>query len=166
MISYTTSALLVFQHKYILFPIFYGGFQHYNCKLNEHSFANDADEDSGVLLIIYKYIYTMLTVCIDVDAPGPSHPWQAWRICRHRLMRNTISGCISIGGRSAGAAKAAASQASSSKTPAHLPLHRRLLFPSEPVDAPLPQIIKAQGQLVEELNERSARRISEMHVGR
>lgn len=57
--------------------------------------------------------------------------------------------------RTAGAAKAAASQASSSKIPAHLPLHRRLLFPNEAIDAPLPQIIRAQGKLVEQLNERS-----------
>lgn len=58
--------------------------------------------------------------------------------------------------RTAGAAKAAASQASSSKAaPAHLPLHRRLLFPNEAIDAPLPQIIRAQGELVEQLNERS-----------
>lgn len=41
-----------------------------------------------------------------------------------------------------------------SKDPAHLPLHRRLLFPYEGLNSDLPKLVDGSGQEVDLINER------------
>jgi hypothetical protein len=43
-----------------------------------------------------------------------------------------------------------------SKDPAHLPLHRRLLFPYHGLDSALPKLVKGDGEDIDRINERSA----------
>lgn len=41
-----------------------------------------------------------------------------------------------------------------SKDPAHLPLHRRLLFPYEGINAKLPRLVEGQGEDIDIINDK------------